>query len=532
MFSRITGWLSRHIKRSLILISILIAVLDIGFILINYHTSRATLYQTLNSQAQEQKREFGLTLTMAYRNMMQMALYISQNQTLNQLFLEGKKQIEATGDHHSPEAVAARQALLEQVQPAWEQLTKAFDIRQLHYHLGPGSVSFLRVHKPQKFGDRLDDIRPIIVDTNRDLKPRFGFETGRIYSGLRGVYPVQAIDPNTRKKIHVGALESGTSLKQILPTFSGHFNSQIAVLLTKSHVENNMWSEFIKEYFAKNPNLNYYVEATSSPDVTKILTHAMINPTFKTDQIQLLQLGNRYWSVYYFPFFDYKSSRLAKPKPTGFVLLWHDVTLQYHQFRESIFKNIVFALIALIIVEAALIWLFNREARLKKAESDATIDPLTNVYNRRRFDSMITLETLRAKHTDTPLSLIMCDIDHFKLFNDKFGHQAGDDCLKKVSAEIKRQTRRITDDVIRYGGEEFIVLLPNTNKSDAIKIAESIRKAVSMLNLPNPDSPVSGTVSISLGVASTEDHVDSLFKAADDNLYEAKNRGRNQTYPS
>ena len=535
MFSRAFKWIGHHLKRSLILISLLIVLLDICFILINYHASRTALLNQFNAQAREQEREFGLTLQMTYRNMMQMALYISQNDELNQLFLAGKKNIESSDfNHSSPGAVAARQALLDRIKPAWDKLTSAFDIRQLHYHLGPRSVSFLRVHKPQKFGDRLDDIRPIIVDTNQDLKPRYGFETGRIYSGLRGVYPIRTYDQDAKRWVHVGALEAGTSLKQILPSFASHFDSQVAVLLSKSHVEDNMWPEFIDEYFAENPDINYYIEATSSPKIKQVLAQISVAPDFKASQVQLIKMDNADWSVFYFPFFDYKGSRAGEPVAAGMVVIWDNVTAVLATFKRDVMINILFALLALIIIESALVWLFRREKRLKLAETDAHTDALTHVYNRRHYDALMAEHLINVQQTGAPLSMIICDIDFFKIYNDTFGHTMGDECLKKISAAIKRQTRRVTDNVVRYGGEEFVVILANTPITDAIKTAESIRHAIESLAILNPGSPAAEVVTVSLGVASisSQDTEDDLFKMADHCLYEAKNRGRNQVWPS
>lgn len=530
MLSKFRKWIVDHTKTSLIYATISIFCLDTIFVVINYYSNKSTLNANLLQNAKEQQREFKLTLQMTYRNMMQLALYISQNNELNQLFLKGKKAVlKEGGGKGGTEANQARQQLLKKLKPSWDKLTSAFDIRQLHYHIGPGSLSFLRVHKPQKYGDRMDQLRFIIVDTNSEKKPRYGFETGRIYSGLRGVYPIWAEDPVTKKKEYVGALETGTSFKQILPAFAKYFNTNAAVLLTRNHIESKMWPEFIKTYFAKNPSIEYYIESTTSDNVKTILSNITINPNFTTKNIQIYQQGNTYWSVYYFPLRDYRATLNPNEAPSGYILLWTDATSLINTYIHGIWVNIIYAIIAFIIFESILVWLFTRERRIALTERDATIDGLTNTHNRRYFDKLFPQEFSNSKRANMPLSLLFCDIDFFKKYNDTYGHQAGDDCLKQVAAAAMEKIKRESDCLARYGGEEFVIILPNTQLDSAIKIAESVRSNVANLKLPHEQSNASQYVTLSLGVACSSDFEtpQEMLKAADQNLYKAKSQGRN-----
>jgi len=132
-----------------------------------------------------------------------------------------------------------------------------------------------------------------------------------------------------------------------------------------------------------------------------------------------------------------------------------------------------------------------------------------------------------------PLSLLICDVDHFKLYNDGQGHQAGDECLKSVAKAIN-QCYRVGDLVARYGGEEFAMVLPLTNRAGAVQVAERIRAAVAAAALPHPASPVCDRVTVSIGVAciTPQPHGPSdartLIQQADRHLYLAKHLGRNQ----
>ncbi|HIK29713.1 MAG: GGDEF domain-containing protein [Oscillatoriaceae bacterium SKW80] len=160
----------------------------------------------------------------------------------------------------------------------------------------------------------------------------------------------------------------------------------------------------------------------------------------------------------------------------------------------------------------------------------ATLDGLTHLANRRRFDEYLNQEWQRLQRSRACLSLILCDIDFFKRYNDACGHLAGDDCLRKIATAIQNAANRSTDLVARYGGEEFAVVLPDTDAKGGIRVAEKIRENVRGLQLPHPHSPVSPYVSISLGVASMVPARDSsplqLIAAADLALYKAKQEGR------
>ncbi len=163
----------------------------------------------------------------------------------------------------------------------------------------------------------------------------------------------------------------------------------------------------------------------------------------------------------------------------------------------------------------------------------ARIDGLTQIANRRRFDEYLAQEWSRHIRMQLPISLLICDVDHFKLFNDRQGHQAGDECLKSVAKAINR-CYRAGDLVARYGGEEFAMVLPQTNRAGAVQVAERVRAAVAAAALPHPASPVCDRVTVSVGVAcmtpppQAPSDVRALIEQADRHLYLAKKLGRNQ----
>jgi diguanylate cyclase (GGDEF)-like protein len=167
----------------------------------------------------------------------------------------------------------------------------------------------------------------------------------------------------------------------------------------------------------------------------------------------------------------------------------------------------------------------------------ASIDGLTGLANRRSFDETLDQEWRRARRNRTPLSLALIDIDFFKRYNDHYGHQAGDDCLKTVATTLAHAAERPGEIVARYGGEEFAVVLPQCDAATARALAEKMRRRVTELALPHAGSPVKGQVTISCGVATLSGEGDpardlpdegALIAAADQALYAAKAAGRDQ----
>jgi diguanylate cyclase (GGDEF)-like protein len=166
-------------------------------------------------------------------------------------------------------------------------------------------------------------------------------------------------------------------------------------------------------------------------------------------------------------------------------------------------------------------------------EDLSNIDGLTGIANRRRFDAMLAHEWSRSMRAQTKLSLIIIDIDHFKEYNDLYGHAAGDTCIKKIAQALRRGLLRTTDLAARYGGDEFACILPETDAPGAANVARMLHEAVGRLVIRNVHQAAGGIVSVSMGIATAEPtagtQVLSLIEAADACLYDAKNEGRDQT---
>lgn len=173
------------------------------------------------------------------------------------------------------------------------------------------------------------------------------------------------------------------------------------------------------------------------------------------------------------------------------------------------------------------------ESKKKEIElsEKSYMDGLTKMYNRRYFDEISEKEWKNSIRENIPLSLLMIDVDYFKKFNDKYGHQEGDNCLKKVAESINKSLLRPTDSASRYGGEEFVVILSNTGEKGAREVAERIRKNILEQQIPHEDSLVNSHVTISIGISEKISKTDTIFeciKRADTALYQAKENGRNR----
>jgi diguanylate cyclase (GGDEF)-like protein len=178
-----------------------------------------------------------------------------------------------------------------------------------------------------------------------------------------------------------------------------------------------------------------------------------------------------------------------------------------------------------------------RNQLLLKRQSDtlrsyAMIDGLTGIANRRKFDSLLTRSWLLCAREQAALSLFMIDVDYFKKYNDHYGHQEGDNCLRQIAQTLQATLTRPFDLAARFGGEEFVCMLPKTETVGALFVAQKIEQAIRALNIAHAQSDVASHVTVSIGMVTITPHHDGdaqqLIAAADEQLYNAKKNGRNQ----
>ncbi len=171
------------------------------------------------------------------------------------------------------------------------------------------------------------------------------------------------------------------------------------------------------------------------------------------------------------------------------------------------------------------------ECANEKLEYWANHDALTQVPNRRFFNHYLTQEWRRLSRDRGQLTLVLCDVDYFKAYNDTYGHVAGDGCLKQVAQAIRRSVNRPADLVARYGGEEFVMVLPGTDAQGAVMVVRQVQTAIAQLQIPHRSSQVNPYLTVSFGIATTYPTASvmahTLINRADQALYEIKQQGRN-----
>ncbi len=199
-------------------------------------------------------------------------------------------------------------------------------------------------------------------------------------------------------------------------------------------------------------------------------------------------------------------------------------------YMPLIFGHLFIGLTGLI---ALLFWGIKLQKTYCMLLHQAVIDALTQIPNRRSFSETIMRELNRCQRENSPLVIIMCDVDNFKAYNDTYGHTEGDNCLVQVAQALKNSLQRPTDFCARYGGEEFVIILPNTSRKGGLHVAERMRQGLEQLHIPHENSLPAEIVTMSFGV-STREKTDQtiahekLIQQADTALYQAKDNGRNR----
>lgn len=228
---------------------------------------------------------------------------------------------------------------------------------------------------------------------------------------------------------------------------------------------------------------------------------------------------------------ELKANNDTRHLPVIFVTALHDEVDELKGFKLGA-VDFIHKPISAPILLARIYTHLELKRRTDMLEQYALIDALTGVGNRRAYDLALTSEWHREQRKGSNLSMLVVDIDQFKLYNDYFGHGEGDDCLQRVVGALKNLVVRAADHLVRYGGEEFVVLLPDTSLSGAVKLAEKMLIQIRALNIPHAPDAYQDRVTVSIGVAclypDNTQSPETLFILADKQLYKAKQTGRNR----
>lgn len=511
-----------------------------------HYQMKATLMKSFDTSTREYYRLYQGAYDFTLKSMTQVATLIANDQDILQNFYLGAKAVKQEGGGAGgSQSAHFREQLLQHIQPSWQEMTQNFGVRQLHFHLAPGDTSFLRVHTPTKYGDDLSNLRHIIVDVNRDQRPRQGFELGRIYSGIRSVLPLYIKRPDQTSE-YIGALETGTSFSSILESLKEIAHIDSAVIIDTNRIDNAMWEVPSDKVLA---DCACYLETSTNKNQEKVETFAKrVFESFpdieiNTPKTQLIHLDNAPYVVANFAIQDYVGERDQLQTGPARVIIWYSVQSELNALYKTTFIYSIIALVAFLLIDIMLAlgirYTFKALQREVDEQTDALSrantqlkllayhDPLTGLLNRRALLEQFEVLFDESKQHHIPLSVLIIDIDYFKSVNDQYGHQMGDQVLAFFAAQISMicEPKGI---VGRYGGEEFCVILPNFTLSQAVEFANRIRieSTQSFLEI----GPVDKAITCSIGVAEIHNALNSkeLIAQADLALYKAKASGRNK----
>ena len=448
---------------------------------------------------------------------------------------------------------ALRQKLYKLLKHKYEQM----ELRGVHqYHfVMPDNTTFLRMHKPEKYGDNLEKVRYSFANTNKTHKPTIGFEQGRTAHAFRNTYPLFDKKNNYLCALDIGY---GSEVIQNHLTDTSHLHTHFIVNKNIFNVKQWERDDLRLKYKQSIENPEYLFASTDKHSCDQLTqTNYALSPTNKKIIFKKMNLGlsfgvfflqnNKAIVVSFLPIKDMKDNRvvaylvsytpdnfidktLLLNKIARFIVMFLTVIISYFVYKSIISNRTVRELNLNLETKV--------KQRTKELETQKTIaenaakklehlsitDILTGLYNRRKLDEALQTEFHRSDRSAHHFAIIILDIDHFKQVNDTYGHLVGDKVLINI-AEILQEQVRIVDIVGRWGGEEFLIICPNTQMDGILALAEKIRVKIK----DHVFSEV-GTQTASFGVATwqTEDTIKTIITRADKALYKAKHGGRNR----
>ncbi len=391
----------------------------------------------------------------------------------------------------------------------YENFMRSKHIRQLHFHL-PGAISFVRMHRPEKFGDSLVGVRFSIEKVNKTLKPLKCFEEGRIFNGFRNVYPIM----DSGKLL--GTVEISYDAQSIEEVLRKERQIDVELWVRKEIVLKKVWEEERENYLPIPGVDNFLLDReTHNPSLLKKEEYSLfweeLSHSLK-DWESPTALHKNSITVILIPLKNCKGEFAAR-----LVLYTKDRT---PLFISRLYTGFALGSVAFNALFAYL--LYTLIIKYRELKESSLKDPLTGVFNRGAFYTFGEKILSLARREGRPVSVVMCDIDHFKRINDTYGHHTGDVVLKEVAQAMSKNLRE-GDLLARYGGEEFILLL-SLDREKAVYVAEKLRKLIENLK------PKGIKITCSFGVAQAGEGetLQEVIDRADKAMYKAKRLGRNR----
>lgn len=416
-----------------------------------------------------------------------------------------------------------RKELYDFLEPSYLNM-KNYYFRQLHFHL-PNTQSFLRMHRPNKYGDILSNIRETIKIANQKQIYVTGFEEGRIYNGFRFVYPL------SYKNTHIGTVEVSLSSASIVELLSKLYPTKDFIfVMDKKVVNDKIFDDQLGNYMDSNVSNKFLFDKEVQEIVRKYKN--TIPKDDKNFFLKITKYNNDLiskWDDFATNLnfegenFIVKFLKIENIKKTPIAyLISVSKNEEYEDSYKNLYKQIFLVTILVLFLIIFGFILASYQYRLKKISQ---YDYLTKIYNRHKFLEIVERELKKFKRYKNECCVILMDIDFFKRINDNYGHDWGDKVLRQLTIVIKQNIRQ-TDVFARWGGEEFVLFLSNTNEENALFVAEKLRKTIEEDN-----SKKLKEITLSLGVSKV--YIDDLsinysIDRADEAMYNAKRTGRNK----
>jgi diguanylate cyclase (GGDEF)-like protein len=497
--------------RLYLLCAFALIVLSVNILIVNNY--RNTRSKIKGNYTRELKRNYEIVMN-DYSKLADFIYYARiDNPEIKVLFAQGVKSKDLA------EKNRYRKLLYHKLSELYQKLI-LYDFRQLHFH-EKNNISYLRFHRPEKYGDDLTGVRYSVEYSNREQKSICGFEEGRIFNGYRFVYPIFFDD------LHIGSVEISVSMKIIVAQLSECFKQKSQFIILKSQVAKKVFKSEISNYVTWFADDAYMLDREialegilqnkiTEKDTLKIKNALAANRENGSPFCVEVKVDSMPFILSFLPIKNFRGKNVA------YIFALFDGEEIKRMDADLYF--ILFLLLSLFIL--LILFIVYYRFSQNKIEKLATFDSLTNVYVRGVIMRVIKNEYEKYKRYKTPFSLIMIDVDHFKNINDTYGHVVGDLVLTGI-AGIMLNNIRESDSIGRYGGEEFIVFLPETNAKNAAIVAEKLRQKIA-----SHIFHLAGKVTVSLGVVEMYEQVQSaneLIEETDKKLYIAKNEGRNMT---
>lgn len=530
-------------QRLFLIFSATILLMVTTFVLVNNHAARQSLDQSLAERADEFASAYGIAVSSTLVSVSQMATFIAADDQTTE-FLARAQDVMRQGLNPGRSRLLAdiRYQWLQAEQPRFNTLRTRYGMSELNFYLAEGEqvVNLLRVHRPEGFGDALAAQQHPAYQAWRAGQTVAGPVLDADGLSLRAAAPVWGLNPDTGEELVIGVVEAGLSFDALLTLLHDRLELEAVALLGRRVVVDAVDPSVVQRAMQPVEQTDCYRAALAGSNAP-VLAASVPGCSATAPRVPAVTAVNgARFAVVWVPI----NVANIEGREVGVVALWFDAESALTAYEHTLTLNIAYAVGGFVLLELVLFALLRAgvgffESELRRRTSEirqlnrklthmATTDALTGLFNRRHFLQRMQVEIDRVRRSGGDIALVLVDLDHFKTVNDRFGHQMGDEVLRKMGQFLRGQVRSI-DSAGRYGGEELCVLLPETDAGEAAVIAERLREHVEGMRFKAPDGTAFG-ITASFGVAQWDGVVDrdTLFAQADHALYAAKDAGRNR----